>query len=695
MNNLRFLFCICLLIVLSANAHAYIPKESLRLPNVDQVKVEDAFWSPKFKIWTTVTANDVLDKFEGKYVPFPSESKTRNAFDNFDRVAAGERDIKKHDGPEWYDGLVYETIRGISDLLASAPDKKLEDRLDAIIEKIYAAQQTESTGYINTHTQLMENGHRWGYNGGILRGQHDVYNAGMLVDAGIHYYKATGKTKLLSVATRFANYMADYMGPLPKKNIVPAHSGPEEALMKLYWLYRDNPELKQKVEVPVNEKAYYDLTKFWIETRGVHCGYPLWAEWGYQKADRWIRDAVYQQPEFGPYSRPTWGAYSQDSIPVLQQKTIEGHAVRATLMATGLVSIALENHCDHYIATANDLWDNMIGKRMFINGGAGAIHHDEKFGPDFFLPNDAYLETCAAVGAGFFSQRMNQLSCDSKHMDELERSVYNNVLTGISASGNKYTYINPLNGADLERWEWHVCPCCPPMFLKMVSVLPSFIYGYRNNELYVNLFIGSETTLPLSSSMVKVKQETGYPWKGNIKLTVNPGGKAKDFVVKLRVPGWAQGIENPYGLYRSDLSGTINISVNGKPANFTVEHGYATLDRSWQNGDVIEMTLPVEPRFIYANNLVDQLKGKVAIGAGPLIYTFEDVENANLEGVSINVKSPLKMEYKANVLGGVNLVKAAAVDKNGKKIEITAIPYYSIANRKEKTSYATWVDYNR
>lgn len=395
------------LMQMGCQSHTDNTRQTLHLPELNEVRIEDAFWSPKLDIWRKITTNDVLNKFEGKYTPFPGSTDTRNAFRNFDRVAEGQRDIKQHDGPEWYDGLVYESIRGIADFLASHPNKELEKRIDGYVDRIYAAQQTEPTGYINTHTQLMENNHRWGDNGGLLRGQHDVYNAGMLIEAGVHYYQATGKTRLLEIATRFANYMADYMGPEPRKNIVPAHSGPEEAVMALYWLYKNEPELKDKLSIPVRESDYYNLATFWIENRGHHCGFPLWGTWGYRKSEKWIKDACYHQAEFGTHSRPSWGEYSQDSIPVLEQKTIEGHAVRATLMATGLTAAALENQSPQYIETAKRLWENMAGKRMFITGGVGAIHEDEKFGPDYFLPTDAYLETCAAVGAGFFSQRMN------------------------------------------------------------------------------------------------------------------------------------------------------------------------------------------------------------------------------------------------------------------------------------------------
>ena len=183
------------------------------------------------------------------------------------RRGNGELD-KAHDGPPWYDGLVYETIRGASDFLIQFPDKKTEERIDAYIDRIEAAQNSEGDGYINTYTMLVEPEHRWGLNGGFERFQHDVYNSGALIEAAVHYYNATGKTKLLNVAVKCANLICKVMGPAPKLNIVPGHALPEEAIMKLYWLFKNNPILKSKMSEKVNEADYYDMAKFWIEYRG-------------------------------------------------------------------------------------------------------------------------------------------------------------------------------------------------------------------------------------------------------------------------------------------------------------------------------------------------------------------------------------------------------------------------------------------
>ncbi|MBA4851275.1 glycoside hydrolase family 127 protein [Emticicia sp. BO119] len=662
-----------------------------QIQTVKDVKIIDAFWKPKLDLYATTTANDVLDKFEANNLTTAEERNKNNVFKNFDDVAQGKKGINHHAGLPWFDGLVYESIRGIGDLLKQHPNKQVEARLDALIDRIALAQQADPNGYINTYTDLKEPTHRWGDNGGFLRWQHDVYNAGMLVDAGVHYYKATGKTKLLDVATRYANYMSALMGPAPKRNIVPAHSGPEEALIKLYWLYKQNPELKSKIKVPVNAQAYYDLATFWIENRGKNAGYPLWLSWGNDKSEKWIKDQQYKSQEFGNANRPTWGDYAQDSIPVFQQKTIEGHAVRATLLATGITTAALENHSPDYIRTAHALWNNMVGKRMFVTGGVGAIHNDEKFGPDNFLPTDAYLETCAAVGAGFFSQRMNELTGDARYIDEFERTLYNNVLTGISLSGTKYTYQNPLNSHEHSRWDWHSCPCCPPMFLKIVSAMPDYIYATAPERLYVNLFVGSSASAEVTKGIkTTIEQTTNYPWNGKIELKLNPE-KQSPFALYLRIPGWAQGKENPYGLYHSQPGSGVKLAVNGKVQDIQLKDGYAIINRTWKKGDVVSLELPMQPRLITASDNVKDLTGKVALASGPIIYSLENVDNANLDQLKILKSTSLKLDFEPKTLDGINVIRGVATDSSSQQLTFTAIPYYAVGNREVK-GYKVWVD---
>lgn len=643
-----------------------VPRKVRPVP-IPQVTIDDEFWSPKRKVWQEVTIRDSFAKFE----------KDRGgAINNFDKVCDGK--VGGHAGPPWYDGLIYEMIRGSSDFMVETPDPELDKQLDGYIARIAAAAAKDPKGYINTWTELEEPNHRWGLNGGYQRWQHDVYNAGALVEAGIHHYRATGKTNLLSVAVKFANYMCTLMGPPPKKNIVPAHSLPEEAMVELHLLFRREPGLKGKVGVPVDEAAYLKLAEFWIENRGNHTGRPDW-EKGDEQAVRYIRSAEYGN------SRPSWGAYAQDHKPVLEQETIEGHAVRATLMCTGLAAAARVNGRNDYIRAAERLWNNMVLKRTHITGGTGAFARDEKFGPDYVLPNDAYLETCAAVGAGFFHRNMNLLLGDAKYVDELERVLYNGALSGVSLKGDTYFYQNPLEaGKERERWVWHSCPCCPPMFLKIMGAMPGYVYAQDDEGVYVNLFVGSRASVQVGETKVALQQTTRYPWEGNVKINVDPEEPAT-FDLNVRIPGWCR---------------AATLKVNGTVVpDVPMGRGYGRVRREWRKGDVVELAMAMPVERIKAHPLVEADIGRVALMRGPVVYCLESVDNETpVRQLALPRGSRLSTEYRPNLLGGVTVIKGQALAMQAgrwsgalyllsEEIPVprptifTAIPYFANTNR--------------
>ncbi|MEO3403532.1 beta-L-arabinofuranosidase domain-containing protein [Mucilaginibacter sp. CAU 1740] len=639
--------------------------------DIKQVTVNDAFWSPKLNTFHTVTVYDVLDKLEGNYEPDREDlikekeklGHTRNAFLNFDRVAQGKKNTAESDGPPWYDGLVYESIRGAADLLVSHPDKQLEKKLDGYIDRIAAAQAADPDGYINTYTTLNRPTQRWGTNGGDDRWQHDLYNAGMLVEAGVHYYNATGKTKLLTVAVKMAGYMCKVMGDAPKLNLIPGHAGPEEAFFKLYLLFKTQSAIAAKVQAPVTPDAYLHLAKYWTEHRGA----PADAD--------------------GSRQRQQYGSYNQDDQSVFTQQTIEGHAVRATLLGTGIATIGAYENDPRYIQTANRYWDNMIGKRTFITGGQGAIADDEKFGKDYYLPQSAYLETCASVSASFFSERMNELQADGKYMDEFERALYNNILSGISLDGTHYNYENPLIATNHPRWVWHSCPCCPPMLLKMAGALPGYIYATdKQKGIYVNLFIGSTANIGSGMGKLTISQHTGYPWNGKIQINIDPA-KADNFALHVRIPGWATGQENPFGLYNSASQGKPTLTVNGKSIPLLIENGYAVINRKWKKGDQISLDLPVQPRIVTPNTQVAELSNKLAIAAGPLVYAFETKGNPPLTQSTLPASGGGQLQQSKNA-NGVNVVKVTSA---ANKETLTAVPFYSVGN-DGKASYQVWMN---
>ncbi len=701
-KNRVILFHICAIVFCSGSVAAQKTNTySEGAKQSSQIEITDQFWGPRLKLWSSKTVNDVFDKFEGKYdyinsrkqltEDFEKIGKTRDAFLNFDRVAQGERGIKKHDGPEWYDGLIYESITGASDFLKNYPDEKIEKRIDQYIDRIAAAQNSVGDGYINTYTLLVEPDHRYGLNGGFEVSQHDLYNSGALIEAGIHYFNATGKTRLLDIAVKAANNICRTIGPSPKKNVIPGHALPEEALVKLYVLFNDNPALKKQMSEDVDEEQYFDIVKFWYESRGNHCGLPNWSEWTHSECVKWIRDKKYLSPEFGSNARPSFGNYNQDSVPFDQQKTIEGHAVRATLYANGMAKVATVNNDRKYINISSLLWDNMVGKRMYITGGVGALHKDEMFAPDYVLPNDGYSETCAAVGSCFFSESMATLHRDGKYFDEFERALYNNVLAGISISGDHYSYINPLTGQDVSRWGWHECPCCPPMFLKLAGSLTSSVYAVEDNTIFVNLFMSNKTKIDLSSGkQVDIKQTTRYPFDGKIDIAID--APSTEFTLKVRIPGWAQGIENPFGLYQSGIPQQPSITINRKPEQLKVVNGYVEITRQWSKGDIISLSLPVIPRFIKPNENIAELKGMVAVSAGPLVYGWEETDNPQLLNASINTDEPLTIKFDKNLMNGVNIITAQAVTADGKNIKMKGIPFYALNNRQQGNAFEVWLN---
>lgn len=632
---------------------------------IEQVEIDDEFWTPKRDVWRTVTLWDLFRKFE---------EHQGGVLNNFDRVRDGLKG--GHAGLPWFDGLIYETIRGAADFLRSHRDPELEAKLDGYIQRITEAAGKDPHGYLNTYTQLQEPEHRWGLNGGLEVWQHEFYNLGALVEAAVHYARATGKTALLDAAVRVANTISELVGPAPKLNLVPSHELPEEAMLSLYELFQERPELIGKLAAAAEPKRYLALAEFWIENRGRNSGMPDW-EPNRGQAEEAVRKFDYSK------GRPSWGAYAQDHEPVFRQEEIVGHAVRATLLCSAVAALARVNGRNEYAKAALRLWENMTFRRMHITGGVGAYAAEEKFGPDYVLPNDAYLETCAAVGAGFFHHNMNRAFGHARYADELERTLYNGVLCGVSIQGDTYTYVNPLVcGEEHERWKWHDCPCCPPMFAKFMGALPGYIYATDDDSAYVNLFVGGKGTMRLKGADLVLRQTTKYPWDGAVRIAVEPSVPAI-FGLMVRIPSWCS---------------SAKIRVNGQevPTEGRVR-GYVRIERSWAKGDVVELSLPMPVQAVRAHPKVKENVGRVALMRGPLVYCVESVDNEGLDALALAGRPEFSTESWPDRLGGVVAITAMGVTerakawdetlyapapaRGGMRSRFTAIPFYANGNR--------------
>jgi DUF1680 family protein len=590
------------------------------------VALDDAFWGPVYTRLRTVTLQDVFGKFERD-----------GAFANFARVAAGLRG--EHRGFPWFDGLVFETIRAAADFLATSYDAQLDARLDGYIAQIAAAQAADPDGYLNTYVTLMGPETRWGANGGNQLWSHEEYNAGCLIEAAAHHFRATGKTTLLALAVRFANYLCEYIGPPPRHNIVPSHSLPEEAVLKLYRLLRDTPELAAQMGVE-QPAIYLDLVRFWVEGRGNHAG------------------------------RVGFTEYAQDHRPVREQDAAVGHAVRATLFYTGLTALANETGAEDYRAAAARLWDDVTARKMYLTGGVGSINQYEGFSFGYYLPSDGYNETCAAVGLAFWAGQMHAAFADAAYPDVVERVLYNGALAGVSLGGTTYTYQNPLvNHGELHRWEWHSCPCCPPMLLKLYAALGEQIYAHTRRDIFVQQYIGSTARIALETGEIALALESALPWQGHATITLELAA-SQTFALRMRVPGWCP---------------ALTIRVNGEAHTPPIAQGYAVIERAWHNGDRVELEFAMPVLRLAAHPSVNQLLGHVALQRGPLVYCLEGVDNST-QPVLAPVPQ-LQPEWQPALLGGMMALRGHAADGSG----FQAIPYFAWDNRPAAESAQDWM----
>ncbi|MDR3174505.1 MAG: glycoside hydrolase family 127 protein [Treponema sp.] len=597
--------------------------QQLYLADLKDIKLRDGFWKERLDVFTKVTIPDILDKFE----------KDRGgAFNNFKQVRDGKKGF--HAGPPWYDGLVGECIRGISDFLICHYDDDMDKRLDGYIELMAEAQNISGDGFLNTYTTAMCPEHRFGRDGGNLLWQHDLYNTGCIVEAGVHHYRATGKVNLLTVACKLANYVVSQIGPEPKENIVPAHSLPEEAYLELYCLFAGHPEVKKRIAVQVHEEEYLKLVKFWLDMRGNHNNrksYPRYM-----------------------------GEYAQDHAPLADQSEAAGHCVRAALLYTGLAEYVNITGDETYRITARRIWESITRRKMHISGNIGAIHLDEKFGFEYQLPNTAYLETCAGAAMLFFARSMFLAKGEREYFDVLEQALYNGVLPGVSIKGNEYFYRNPLSSqGDEKRWTWHTCPCCPPMFLKVMGEMPAYLYASDNEGIYVNLYAPSESLIRFGHREVKLIQETGFPWDGLVSLTVNPC-QAGIFKIRLRIP--------PY-------SRNFSITINGKDVLSESEAGYISLAKDWKTGDNITLNCEIKPELWAAHPYVEDDEGRAAIRYGPLLYCVEGVEN-DMNNIVIPENYTMTVSPSKDFPGWKDIVF-----EDTRYREVRAIPYFAWANR--------------
>ena len=590
-----FLF---LLRVLCVSVVTFFSSSSIAQPLNDvplkDVKLTDGFWSSKLQTNRTVT---VWHNFK--------QCEDTGRIANFKKAAGLQSG--GHEGAFFNDSDVYKVMEGAAYILAQQPDEKLDKYLDDLIAVIAKAQQPD--GYLYTFHQLKDQAKRYTN----LKDQHELYCSGHLIEAAVAHYQATGKRNFLDIAVKLADCINATFGA-DKRHDVDGHEEIELALIKL--------------ADATKEPKYRTLAEFFLHERGRGT------------------------------NRPLYGPYYQDHKPLTDCDTVVGHAVRQMYLLCAATDVALHGD-DTYVPAMKKMWADMVNGKLYVTGGVGARHEGEAFGESFELPNEsAYAETCAGIGNALWNHRMLLLTGESKYADEFERALYNGFLSGVSLSGDRYFYVNPLaSKGGHHRVPWFDCACCPPNVVRFMASLPARMISTRDGDVVINHYAASEATVTLPNGKVKITQETRYPWDAKVKLTLNPAAPVT-CVVNLRIPSWCKG---------------ANVSINGNSPGFAVVNGYATIHGDWKAGDVIEIDLPMPIERVKADSRVKDNAGRVAIMRGPIVYCAEGVDNG---GKAMSLKLPadvdLKAEHRADLLGGVTVIKAG---------DITLVPYFAWDNR--------------
>ena len=667
----RIILSIALVSALSAACTSQKDAPAVATPvDFTHVTITDNFWKPRIDVNADVTIPHSIKKCyeEGRV-------------DNF-LFASGAKQGRFQGIWGFNDSDVYKVLEGMAFTYSVRKDADLLAQMDTLISYIGAAQQSD--GYLYTPWTLRVRDYAdiyCTYNSepyDNLVQSHEFYNMGHMYEAAVAHYTATGQRNFLDIAIKSADHIYDVFGP-GKREAVPGHEEIEIGLLKLYGATQDS--------------RYLELAGLLLERRGhgILGGNP----------------------------------YYQDHLPVLEQREALGHSVRANYLYTAMARYAALTRDPAYIEAVDGLWDNVVGRKMYLTGGMGAIYDGESYGADYELPNVSYAETCAAIAGVFWAGNMFALHADASYIDVMERILYNGLISGISLDGTKFFYPNVLttedagdfNRGNRSRAEWFDCSCCPTNDVRFISSLPGYVYAVRGREVYANLFVASDASFEVEGREVKISQSTDYPWSGKVGFTVSDGG---DFDLMLRIPLWAQGQPLPGGLYSYvDGGGTCSgsasgssdgcgsdgdascacsscgsgsgsgggsgsscgpgwtVYVCGEKVECTLERGYCRISRRWKAGDTVTLDLQMTPRIAAARDEVEADRGKLAVERGPIVYCAESVDNLGKDIYREPISKDTAFSLAEEEIAG-SRVNALLTDGG-----LTLIPYYAWNHRGE------------
>jgi DUF1680 family protein len=583
------------------------------------VKLRDRFWQPRLVALQEITLPTQYDLLE-----------QTGRLDNFRRVAGkvgGE-----FRGLYFNDSDVYKWVEAASWSLAVQFNERVAQLMERVIDDIASAQDAD--GYLNTYFSLERKGQRWTN----LRDMHELYCAGHLFQAAVAHHRVTGDDRLLKVATRFADHIAQVFGWGKKEQ----PDGHPEVEMALVELFRET-----------GERRYLELAQFFVDVRG--------------------RGHIGGSP------------YLQDHKPFRELDEVTGHAVRALYLNAGAADLYAETGDETLMAALQRMWRNLTEKRMYVTGGCGARHEGEAFGRDYELPNErAYAETCAAIANILWQWRMFLLTGEARFADVMELALFNGALSGIGLDGKSYFYVNPLADRGRHRRQpFFECACCPPNIARLLAMLPSFLYALSDDGVFVNLYAESEAELSINGVPVRLRQRTDYPWDGEVTLQMELP-QPTIFALHLRIPSWCE---------------RATVTVNGTERHEGKGGEFVTVRRKWQGGETVRLSLPMSPDFVVCHPFVEANGGRVALRRGPFVYCLEQVDNTDADVWFIAAKTDADLVTTPMQIGNLPIVAlqgaGIAVEASAwegklyqplrqltvKPVRFVAIPYFAWANR--------------
>ncbi len=582
------------------------------------IKITGGFWKQKQDMVRNVTVNAVYDRF-----------KETGRFDAF--KCDKESGIKPH---IFWDSDVAKWIEGVAYLTREKREPELEKIVDVLVDEI--EKNRDTCGYFNSYYLTTEPQNRF-----TNRDCHELYCMGHLTEAAVAYYEATGKDKFLKLMCDYADYIERVFKIEGSAEFeTPGHEEIELALVRLYEC--------------TGEKRYLELSRYFVDKKG--------------NENEVLTD---------------WTAltYCQSHKPVREQKTAEGHAVRAVYLYCAMADLALKYNDEGLIIACKNIFDNISKKRMYITGGIGSSHEGEAFTVDYDLPNlVAYTESCAALGLSLFAHRMLLLESNAKFAHVVERAIYNGFMSSTSLDGRGFFYTNPLeilpyaltrNTSVTRHYDWlpepqrrevFDCSCCPPNIVRFIPSIANFLYTHDDKTVYVHQFMESKAKFKVGNKEIEIEQKTNYPYDGKVEITVK-GGKVR---LAVRVPEWCD-------CYDAPSNGYLYYSVD-------------------ESNNTVSLDFKMRPRFVYANTEVLANAGKCALTYGPLVYCMEGCDNReHLRNIVVDTNSEFYCGFNEELNVPTITVDAYIRKCSGdlysfnkgtlEKTKATFIPYFAFANR--------------